>query len=630
MIKILKIFINKNNLKVENKNKLAELISKRISWDTETYYKIQEIKLNKNNEKISDKEFLESEKEYKAALAYVKDVISPSFMKIFPNKIQINNLLSKTFFVYAYPQFLEWNWLSPVINWDIKFDMSLFIYPIDSAFIQKYLKKRLTQLYSERSINAEKWLLNDPAINAQIQDVEELRQKLTRWDEKYFHFWLYITVYWENEDQLNKVWKDIETILAWRNVLQKQAILRSEQWFISTWPFCKDELWIYRNISTWWLSTSFPFSSSTLSHDDGILYGVNTHNNSLIIFDRFKSENANMTVFAKSGWGKSYAVKLEILRSLMMWVDVIIIDPENEYKALIEQVGWSYLDVSLNSKQRINPFDLPLWLKDQEESPWDLLRTWVINLLWLMNLMLWKMTAEEASIMEKAIITTYSLKWITLDDDNIEWKEIPVMRDLQDVLETMDWANSLVKRMEKFTTWIFGWIFSQRTNIDLWDGLQVFSVRDLDDLLRPIAMYVILNHIWNKVRSNAKKRILVVDEAWNIMQHEDSAKFLFWLVKRARKYNLWITTITQDVEDFVWSSYWRPIMTNSSIQLLLKQSSASIDVLQNVFKLTEQEKYILLNAAVWQWLFFAGSEHVWIQVIASYFEDKVINTNPNK
>ncbi len=615
---------------MSEQNKLAELISHRIDWDTFGYYKFQNKKNNKQDEKALDsKELLESEKEYKSALAYIKDIISPAFMKIYPNKIQINNVISKTFFVYAYPTFLEWNWLSPIINWDVKFDMSLYIYPIDSAFIQKYLRKRLTQLHSERSINAEKWLINDPAVDAQIQDVEELRQKLTRWEEKYFHLSLYITIYGDDEDKLNKVWKDIETVLAGRNVLQKQAFLRSEQAFISTWPFCKDELWVYRNMSTWWLSTTFPFSSSTLSHNEWVLYGVNTHNNSLIIFDRFKTENANMTVFAKSGWGKSFAVKLEILRSLMFGTDVIVIDPENEYKALIDKVWWSYLDVSLNSKQRINPFDLPLWMKDHEEKPWDLLRSWVINLLGLMNLMLWKMTAEEASIMEKAIITTYSLKWITLEDDSIVWKEIPVMKDLQDVLETMEWANSLVKRLEKFTSWIFGWIFSQKTNINLEDWLQVYSVRDLDDMLRPIAMYVVLGHIWNKVRSSNKRRMLVVDEAWNIMQHEDSAKFLFWLVKRARKYNLWITTITQDVEDFVGSKYWKPIMTNSSIQLLLKQSSASIDVLQNVFKLTEQEKYILLNASVWQWLFFAGTEHVWIQVIASYFESQVIDTNPN-
>ena len=617
---------------MDKQEQLLQLVKRRVSWDTTTYMDKKPIPVPtwKPNPKANDKEVLESEKVYKEALAYIKDVIAPAFMKIYPNKIEINNTVVKTYFVYAYPNFLEWNWLAPIINWDVKFDLSLFVYPIDSAFVQKYLKKRLTQLYSERTMNAEKWLINDPAVEAQIQDVEELRQKLTRWEEKYFHLWLYITIYWDDEEQLNKIWKDIETILAWRNVLQKQAYLRSEQWFISTWPFCKDELWVFRNISTWWLSTTFPFSSSTLTHDNGILYWVNTHNNSLIIFDRFKTENANMTVFAKSGWGKSFAVKLEILRAMMFWIDVIVIDPENEYRPLVEQIWWTYLDVSLNSPQRINPFDLPEWLKDQDEQAWDLLRNAIIDLLWLMNLMLWKMTSEESSIMEKALITTYSLKWITLDDDSIEWKEIPIMKDLQDVLETMDWWTSMVRRLEKFTSGIFSWIFSQRTNIDLKEWLQVFSVRDLDDILRPIAMYVILNHIWNKVRSSAKKRFLIVDEAWNIMQYEDSAKFLFWLVKRARKYSLWITTITQDVEDFVNSPYWKPIMTNSSVQLLLKQSTASIDVLQNIYKLTDQEKYILLNASVGQWLFFAGTEHVWIQVIASYNETQIIDKNMNK
>lgn len=636
--------------------KLKLLVTKRYSWDSTTYEDLilktkKELNENSslknknineptdNNKKIDSKELSSKEenklisqveKEYKEALAYIKDMIAPAYMKIMPDKIKINNVYAKTFFVYAYPNFLEWNWLSPIINWDTKFDMSLFVYPIDSAYIQKYLSKRLTQLQSERSINAEKWLLNDPWINAQIQDVEELREKLVRWQEKYFHLALYITLYAETEEKLNKIWKDVETILAWRNVLQKQSFLRAEQGFISTWPFCRDELWVYRNMSTGWLSTTFPFSSSTLSHDDWILYWVNTHNNSLILYDRFKSENANMCVFAKSWGWKSFAVKLEILRSLMMWTDVIVIDPENEYRALVETVWWSYLDVSLNSRERINPFDLPLALKDKDVKPWDLLRESIINLLGLMNLMLWKMSPLEESIMEKAIITTYNLKWITLEDDNVEWKEIPTMIDLYSVLETMDWSNELCSRIEKYTTWIFSWLFSQKTNVSLWEWLQVFSVRDLDDMLRPTAMYIILSHIWNKVRSSNKKRILVIDEAWNIMQHDDSAKFLFWLVKRARKYNLWVTTITQDVEDFIGSNYWKPIVTNSSIQLLLKQSPASIDALQNIFKITEQEKYILLNSAVWQWLFFAWSEHVWIQVLASYYEEQIVSTNPNR
>ncbi len=633
--------------------KLQALIKKRYTWDIATF-EVQLINIdNKKTKKEGKKDNIEkleqkvlnqedkltkeekqklaqAEKEYKEALAFVKDAISPAFMKETTNYLQINNTYCRTFFVYAYPNFLEWNWLSPIINLDMKFDLSIFTYPIDSAEIQKYLKKRVVQIQSAISMNAEKWLVNDPALEAQLQDVEELRYKLTRWEEKYFHLAIYITIYADSLEELNKKWKKIETILSGRNVLQNQAFLRSMAWFVSTWPFARDEIWVYRNMSTWWISTTFPFSSSTLSHDDGILYWVNTHNNSLIIFDRFKTENANMTVFAKSGWGKSFAVKLEILRSLMLWIDVIVIDPENEYKPLVETVWWTYLDVSLNSNQRINPFDLPLWLKDVEEKPGDLLRSAVISVLWLMNLMLGKLTPTEESIMEKAIITTYSLKWITLEDDSAEWKDMPVMKDLQDVLETMDWADSLVLKLEKYTNWIFSWIFSQPTNIDLKWWLQVFSVRDLSDIMRPTAMYVILNYIWNKVRSSNKKRILVIDEAWNIMQHEDSAKFLFGLVKRARKYNLWVTTITQDIEDFLASTYWKPIVTNSSIQLLLKQSSASIDALQKVFKLTEQEKYILLNASVWQWLFFAWIEHVWIQVLASYYEEQIISTDPNR
>ncbi|EKD66679.1 MAG: hypothetical protein ACD_49C00022G0002 [uncultured bacterium (gcode 4)] len=570
------------------------------------------------------------EKDYNEALAFVKDAIAPSMMKIDASKIQIWDTYVKTFFVYAYPDFLEWNWLSPLINWDIKFDLSIFVYPIEWAYIMKYLRKRLTELYSERSINQDKWLINDPALDAQIQDVEELRWSLTRWQEKYFHMWIYVSIYAESEEELKKLWNSFESLLSGRNILTKQAFLRSEQGFIATGPFAKDEVGVFRNISTKWLSTTFPFTSNSLSQDDGILYWINTHNNSLIIFDRFKTENANMTVFAKSWGWKSFAIKLEILRSLMLGTDVIVIDPENEYKTLVDTVWWSYLNINLNSKERINPFDLPKWMKDYDANPGDLLRWAIVNLIWLLNLMLWKITPSESSILEKALIITYSLKWITFDDDNIENKEIPIMKDLYSVLETMDWAKWLVERLEKYVSGIFSWIFSEHTNINLTEWLQVFSVRDLDEVLRPVAMYIILNYIWNIVRSSNKKRFLVVDEAWNIMQYEDSAKFMFWLVKRARKYNLWVTTITQDVEDFVTNKYWKAIVTNSSIQLLLKQSPASIDVLQNIFKLTEQEKYILLQSSVWQGLFFAGTEHVWIHILASFFEEKIITTNPNK
>jgi conjugal transfer ATP-binding protein TraC len=584
-------------------------------------------KLQDDTYKLTKEEALElkdAEKEYKEALAYVKDAIAPAMMRIDPTKLQIGDTFVRTIFTYAYPDVLEGNWLSPLINWDIKFDVSMFVYPVDSARVMKFLRKRLTQLRSQLAMNREKWLIGDPHLDAQVQDVEELQISLTRGQEKYFHLSLYVTTYAESEEEMKKLSNTLDVMLAGRNILTKQAYLRSEQGFIATGPFAKDEVNVYRNISTKWLSTTFPFSSNSLSQDDGVFYGINTHNNSLIIFDRFSSENANMCVFAKSGWGKSFAVKLEILRSLMMGTDVIVLDPENEYRALVDTVGWTYLNISLNSNERINPFDLPRSLKDTDTHPGDLLRWAIVNMLGLLKLMLGVITPTEEAIMEKALITTYSLKGITMEDDSVEWKEMPLLKDLHSVLETMDGAKGITERLEKYVFWVFAGVFSQHTNVDLKDWLVVFSVRDLDEILRPIAMYTLLNYVWNVTRSSQKKRMLVVDEAWNIMQYEDSAKFLFGLVKRARKYGLGVTTITQDVEDFMGSSYGKAIVTNSSIQLLLKQSPASIDVLQDIFKLTEQEKYILLNASVGTWLFFASGEHVGIQILASYFEEKII------
>ncbi len=583
---------------------------------------------NRKMTKEEAREYKEMEKVWNESFAYIKDMISPAMIKIDAKKLQIGDTLVRTIYTYAYPDVLEWNWLSPLINWDVKFDISMFVYPVDSSRVMRFLRTRLTQLRSQALMNREKWLISDPRLEAQMQDVEELQQSLTRGQERYFHLSLYITTYAENEDEMKKLQNKLDMMLSGRNILTKQALLRAEQWFIATGPFARDEVNVYRNISTKGLSTTFPFSSNSLSQDDGVFYGINTHNKSLIIFDRFRSENANMCVFAKSGWGKSFAVKLEILRSLMMGIDVIVLDPENEYRALVETVGGTYTNISLNSEEKINPFDLPRGLKDAEAHPWDLLRGAIVNMLGLLRLMLGQITPNEESILEKALITTYSLKGITMEDDNTEWKEIPLMKDLYSVLETMDGASGLVNRLEKYVFGVFSGVFSQPTNVNLSGGLVVFSVRDLDDILRPIAMYILLNYVWNVARSSEKKRFLVVDEAWNIMQYEDSAKFLFGLVKRARKYGLGVTTITQDVEDFMGSSYGKAIVTNSSIQLLLKQSPASIDVLQWIFKLTEQEKYILLNASVGTWLFFAAGEHVGIEILASYFEEQVITTKP--
>lgn len=574
--------------------------------------------------------YVDAEKIFQDGLASIKDLIAPSSMEIMYDSVRLDGMYARTLYVYSYPRYLNTNWLSPIVNFDVTLDISQFIYPIASDEIMKSLRKKVTQMQSSMSIMAEKGQVRDPALETALQDAESLRTQIQRGQEKFFQFALYFTIYADDEKKLEKVSKQLESLLAGKLVLTKRSQVQAEHGFNSTLPQGLDELETVRNMNTAPLSTTFPFSSSDLTSDKGILYGINRHNDSLVIFDRFNLENANSVVFAKSGAGKSYAVKLEILRMMMLGTDVIVIDPENEYESLCQTVGGNYLRLSLNSDRRINPFELPKPIEGDQVMPGDLVRSAVINLHGLMKLMLGEMTPEEASLLDKALIDVYSLKGITMEVTDPSSFQPPTMEDLHSILSSMQGAESLTNRLSKFTTGSFAGIFNKPTNVDLSGGLMVFCIRDLEDELRPIAMYIILNYIWNKVRSELKKRILVIDEAWSMMQHEDSAKFLFGLVKRARKYYLGVTTITQDVEDFVKSSYGKPVITNSSMQILLKQAPAAIDMLAQMFNLTDGEKYVLLNSGVGQGLFFAGNKHVAIQVIASYLEDKIVTTNPEE
>lgn len=586
---------------------------------------------SKDDAKTSAQEIREAEKIYKQGLATIKDLIAPSSMEIMFDKLRISGTLAKSFFVYAYPRYTEVNWLSPVINFDVSMDISMFVYPTSSAQMMKYLKNKVAQIQSSIRIEQEKGMVSDPALETALQDAEELRRNIQRGEEKFFQFALYFTIYAEDEERLKKIQTKLETSLGGKLVLTKAAELQMEHGFNSCLPLAQDQLEISHNMNTNPLSTTFPFSSSDLTSSEGILYGINRHNDSLIIFDRFNLPNANAVVFATSGAGKSYAVKLEVLRSLMMGTDVIIIDPENEYEELAETVNGTYLRVSLNSTKRINPFDLPKPMDQSDVDSGELLRANIITLHGLLNLMLGKLSPEEEGLMDKALLDTYALKGITMETANPAQMEPPTMEDLQDILANMKGAENLAQRLQKYTIGTFSGLFNKPTNVDLnAGGLMVFCIRDLEDALRPIAMYIILNYIWNTVRSTLKKRMLVIDEAWSLMQYEDSARFLYGLVKRARKYYLGITTITQDVEDFVESDFGKPIITNSSMQLLLKQSTSAIDRLTEIFNLTEGEKYLLLNAGVGQGLFFAGLKHVAIQIIASYNEDKIITTNPEE
>ncbi len=583
---------------------------------------------NNNDPRLQmQKQLLEVEKEYKSGLNTLRDLIAPSALRINQNSIEVSGKYARTFFVLSYPRFISVNWLEPIISLDNPMDMSMFVYPMETEDIMKKLRNKVGRIESDITMGQEKGNVRDPMLETALSDVEGLRDKLQQGTERYFRFSLYFTVYANTDKELEKISATVASLLGSKLIIAKQAILQMEQGFNSTLPLGNDELAIATNMNTEPLSTTFPFVSSELTSNDGILYGINRHNNSLILFDRFQMENANSVVFAKSGAGKSYAIKLEILRTLMLGADVIVLDPENEYKHLSDAVGGSFMNISLNSDSRVNPFDLPLAIEG--ESNEDILRASVVNLLGLMNLMLGKLNPTEEALMDRALWETYAKKDITATSD-FSSIDPPIMEDLVEILGGMVGGESLAQRLTKYTQGTFAGIFNQQTNVNLDNQFVAFSVRDLEDSLRPIAIYVTLNFIWNTVRSKLKKRVLVIDEAWWMMQHEDSARFLFGIAKRARKYYLGVTTITQDVSDFLASPYGKPIVTNSSIQLLLKQSPAAIDLIAETFFLTEGEKYLLLESGVGEGIFFAGLKHVAIKIIASYMEDQIITTDPRQ
>ena len=577
----------------------------------------------------------EVEQAFLTGINTLRDLIAPSSLEFHSSYFRLGTKYGQTIYVYGYPRQLYTGWASPILNADEVLDVSMFIYPVETEIVMKNLRRKVTQLEADLAINNEKGKTRDPALEAALSDAEELRDQLQLGAEKFFRFGLYLTLYADSLDELNFVRSKVETMLGQQMLFSKVASSQQEQGLKSAVPQLSDQLQIRRNMNTGAISTSFPFTSADLTQENGVLYGVNMHNNGLVIFDRYTLENANMVVFAKSGAGKSFTVQLEALRTMMMGAEVLIIDPENEYQKLSDAVGGSYIRLSLNSDVRINPFDLPHVI-DAEEAD-NALRANIVTLHGLFRLMLGGTSAgqsiglspnEEADL-DQAIIDTYARAGIT-SDPLTHNSTPPTIHNLYDTLVHMDGSGpSLAQRLRKYTTGTFAGIFSQQSNIDINNSMVVFNIRDLEDELRPVAMYIVLSHIWNIVRSEQKKRMLIVDEAWQLMKYDDSANFLFSLAKRARKYYLGLTTISQDVEDFMGSKMGRAIVSNSSMQLLLKQSSSAVDVLSDVFKLTEEERKRLSNFPVGQGLFFAGQNHVHIQIIASDTEHQLISTSPN-
>lgn len=576
----------------------------------------------------STKAMVEAEIAYRRGTVTIKDLIAPASFETNSDYLRLGNKYVRTLFVVNYPRYISVGWFSPIINLNYTFDIAMFFYPVASAVILKQLKNKVGALEAQIVSDAEKGAARDPLRETALRDIEALRDALTQGTEKFFQFALYLTLYADKLEELDRMSDEAESIFGSRLVYSRRVFYQAEQGFNSTMPLGNDELYIAFNMNSSPVATSFPFMSTELTSDNGTLYGINRHNNSLILFDRFSLQNANSVVFATSGAGKSYTVKLEVLRSLMMGTDVIIIDPEYEYKHLSDAVGGTYINISLSSENKINPFDLPRAIAGNSKAD-DIIRSGVITVKGLIRLMLGALTHEEDSIVDRALLETYAKKDITPDSD-LATIEPPIMQDFQDILEGMEGGAGLGLRLKKYTQGTFAGLFNSPTNVQMENQLVCFSVRDLEDELRPIGIYTIVNYIWNVVRSETKKRILVIDEAWWLMQNEDSAKFIFALCKRCRKYYLGVTTITQDVNDFLNSPYGQAIVTNSSLQLLLKQSPAAIDRIQKTFMLTEGEKYLLLECGLGEGIFFAGNKHAAIKIVASYTEDQLITSDPRQ
>lgn len=564
---------------------------------------------------------------YEAAKLDFADIIAPSALQITPREMNLGDKLARTFYVISYPRYLNDSWFSPIINLDKVFDVSIFVHPIETAAVLRKFQKKVAEIQSQVMTREEKGLVRDPVLDTAYRDIEELRDKLQQAQERIFDVGLYITVYGDSADELDKAESEIRSILDAKLVYVKPALFQQEQGFKSVIPTGKDLLAVHSKLNSSPLSSLFPFISFDLTSDRGILYGINRHNASLILFDRFSLENYNSVTFAKSGSGKSYGTKLEILRSLMFDTEVIVIDPESEYEYLANAVGGRFFNISLSSDHHINPFDLPVPRED--ESPADVLRSNIVTLVGLFRIMLGGLTPEEDAVIDRAITETYALKDITGQSD-FSGMEPPLLSDFELVLAGMEGSESLVQRLSKYTKGTWAGFINRPTNVDINKKFIAFSVRDMEDDLKPVAMYIITHYIWNAVRKELRKRLLVIDEAWWMMKSEDTASFLYSMAKRGRKYYLGLATITQDVDDFLSSPYGLPMITNSSIQLLLKQSPSSIDKLQQVFNLTDEEKYLLLESDVGEGIFFAGLKHVAIKIIASYTEDQIITSDPSQ
>lgn len=550
----------------------------------------------------------------------IKDMIAPSFIEVDFNHLKIDEKYYRTFYVVAYPRYVSANWLYSLITFDHPLYISMYIYPTESKNVLEDLKRKIAEMEATIESDIKAGKVVDPTVQVALDDALTLQAELAKGAERFFQFGLYITIPAETLEELDHISKEVDSVMASLLIVARKATLEMEEGFKSTMPMFYDKLQVWRNMDTTSLSMTFPFATSSLTKNEGIMYGINEHDGSLIIFDRFTLENANSVILGKSGGGKSFFVKLESLRLLMMGTDVIIIDPENEYEKLSSSVGGEFVVFSNSSEYKINPFDLATSNSEPDE-----LSNKILDLHSLMRVIMGDLTPSQDAMLDRALVSTYRQKGITQDPETFK-NEPPLLEDLFKVFTGMETpeAKEMADRLEKFVEGSASGIFNHQSNFDIKNPFTVFGIRDLEENLRPVAMYIVLDYIWNRVRKDKKRRVLIVDEAWYLIKQKDSGAYLHSFAKRARKYMLGLTTITQDVEDFLATDEGKAIITNSSLQIILKQSTAAVEKITETFYLTGGEKHFLLSAGVGEGLFFAGHSHVGFKVIASDEEKGLI------
>ena len=540
------------------------------------------------------------------------DVLSYAGLEENIDHLNIDGVYMRTLYISGYPFVANSGWMDSLINFNHDTDISYHIHEVSALSALPKLHRKITELESTKRAMMRAGKIVGSEITDPLESAMELRDKIQRGQEKLFQMSIYICLRAESLEELNKITKLLEATMSARLFYSKVARYQQLEALQSILPRAEDQLAQKRNLDSSSAALTFPFMSSELVQESGILYGVNKSNNSLVILDRFSLHNANSITFAQSGAGKSYTTKVEILRQLMQGTRVIVIDPEREYKRLTESVSGTYIKLSARSKQKINPFDLATTFSkasDLSEHTQDLME--------VIGLMAEGLTSREKAAVDKTILKIYR---------QAKTKQ-PLLEDLYAELHKLSQLK-LCEKLEKYISGSLADVFNAQTNIELDNRLVIFDIKDLPESLRQIMMLIISNFVKNQVMAKPEKRLLIIDEGWLLLEHEESARFVAGLVRRARKYYLGVSIISQQANDFLKSDYGRAIASQSALRILMRQDTTTIKGVVSEFNLSEYEQSFLLTCERGDALIIADQNHVAVKVVASEKEHPLITTNP--